>query len=227
MSSLMEFLVVGSSAGAVYGKATPLYLFLFNIIVDVLQLMILQASREGLLLHPFVDDLTYHVIQYADDTLIVIRAIPQHVVNLKKILDDFSVATGLTINFHKSNFVPIKTTSAAALSMANSFGCAISSFPKTYLGLPLSTYKLRKKCLPTNERWFRHHLSTSAACPSCCQDEDTEQLLLQCPQARAEVWKYFYPEFDKQGPSNLADLWTSHCQSYATTTITTAIAWSI
>jgi hypothetical protein len=30
-----------------------------------------------------------------------------------------------------------------ALSMANTFGYAVSSFPQTYLGLPLSIYKLR------------------------------------------------------------------------------------
>jgi hypothetical protein len=117
--------------------------FLFNIIVDVLQQMVLQASREGLLLHPLVEDIPCPVLQYADDTLIIIRAIPEHVVNLKKVLDDFSTATGLTINFHKSTFVPIVTNQAMALSMATTFGCVVFSFPQTYLGLPLSIYKLR------------------------------------------------------------------------------------
>ncbi|KAK1621107.1 hypothetical protein QYE76_026624 [Lolium multiflorum] len=80
---------------------------------------------------------------YADDTLIIIRTIPGHVENLKKVLDDFSAATGLTINFHKSTFVPIKVDNASALSMAAAFGCTVSTFPQTYLGLPLSPYKLR------------------------------------------------------------------------------------
>jgi hypothetical protein len=34
------------------------------------------------------------------------------------------------------------TDQATALSMANAFGCVVSSFPQTYLGLPLSIYKL-------------------------------------------------------------------------------------
>jgi hypothetical protein len=83
------------------------------------------------------------VLQYADDTLIIIRAVPGHVENLKKVLDDFSAATGLTINFHKSTFVPVKVDNASAISMAAAFGCEVSTFPQTYLGLPLSPYKLR------------------------------------------------------------------------------------
>jgi hypothetical protein len=59
------------------------------------------------------------------------------------LLDDFSTATGLTINFHKSTFVPIKTDCEDANAMAAAFGCDISSFPQTYLGLPLSPHKLR------------------------------------------------------------------------------------
>ncbi|KAK1685871.1 hypothetical protein QYE76_046719 [Lolium multiflorum] len=124
-------------------QGDPLSPFLFNIIVDVLQQMLLHASREGLLQHPLVDDLTCPVLQYADDTLIIIRAIPEHVANLKRILDEFSAATGLTINFHRSTFVPIKTDPDTALTIATTFGCAISSFPQTYLGLPLSIYKMR------------------------------------------------------------------------------------
>jgi hypothetical protein len=48
------------------------------------------------------------VLQYADDALIIIRAIPGHVATLKALLDNFSAATGLTINFHKSTFSPSK-----------------------------------------------------------------------------------------------------------------------
>jgi hypothetical protein len=52
---------------------------------------------------------------------------------------------------------------------------------------------------------------TTLARPSCSQDEDTDHHLLLCPQAR-EVFGYFNPDFSARGPSNLADLWTSHCQ---------------
>jgi hypothetical protein len=60
----------------------------------------------------------------------------------QKFLGDFTAASGLAINFHKSTFVPIETDPSAATDMVTTFGCSISSFPQTYLGLPLSTPKL-------------------------------------------------------------------------------------
>jgi hypothetical protein len=62
---------------------------------------------------------------------------------LKSILDEFSLATRLTINFHKSTFVPIHVDTDVASDMAQILGCEVSSFPQTYLGLPLSPHKIR------------------------------------------------------------------------------------
>ena len=62
---------------------------------------------------------------------------------LKSILGEFSKATGLTINFHKSTFVPPHINQDTGLAIANVLGCALSTFPQTYLGLPLSPQKLR------------------------------------------------------------------------------------
>ena len=54
-----------------------------------------------------------------------------------------NVATGLTINYHKSTFVPMNVDAATASTMATVLGCELSTFPQTYLGLPLSPHKLR------------------------------------------------------------------------------------
>ena len=62
---------------------------------------------------------------------------------LKHILDSFSAATGLAINFHKSTFVPMNMNDSTARRMADVLGFSLSSFPQTYLGLPLSPQKLR------------------------------------------------------------------------------------
>jgi hypothetical protein len=51
---------------------------------------------------------------------------------LKQILDDFSLATGLTINFHKSTFVAMNVDDPTANAMATALGCALSTFPQTY-----------------------------------------------------------------------------------------------
>jgi hypothetical protein len=94
-------------------------------------------------LHPLVDDLPCPVIQYADDTLLILRAEHSQVRRLRELLDLFSQATGLHINFHKSTFVPVGgVTAELASDLANILGCPVSSFPQTYLGLPLSDHKL-------------------------------------------------------------------------------------
>ncbi|XP_071680972.1 uncharacterized protein [Lolium perenne] len=62
---------------------------------------------------------------------------------LREILDLFSQATCLHINFHKSTFVPVGGVSAELASeLASILGYPVSSFPQTYLGLPLSDHKL-------------------------------------------------------------------------------------
>jgi hypothetical protein len=68
--------------------------------------------------------------------LIIVKASVLSMNVLKTILDDFSAATGLTINFHKSTFVPIHTSVEDATAMAAVLRYSVSSFPHTYLGYP-------------------------------------------------------------------------------------------
>ena len=81
-------------------QGDPLSPFLFIIVADVLQRLILQASTVGSLCHPVDSSLPCPVLQYADDTLILTKGNIQSMHILKKILDVLSLATGLTINFH-------------------------------------------------------------------------------------------------------------------------------
>jgi mannosylglycoprotein endo-beta-mannosidase len=120
-------------------QGDPLSPYLFNIVVDVLRAMLLQASVNGLLHHPIVENSPCPVLQYADDTIIIIRSSEDDIRNLKVVLDSFSVATGLQINFHKSTFAPIHVEQIRSVFLAGILGCPVATFPQTYLGLPLST----------------------------------------------------------------------------------------
>ncbi|KAF8733580.1 hypothetical protein HU200_014885 [Digitaria exilis] len=124
-------------------QGDPISPYLFIIIADVLQRLIQQASRNGLLQHPLDLSLPCPVLQYADDILILIQGSAQAMGTLKSILDAFSMATGLTINYHKSTFVPMHIDDMLASEMASTLGCSISQFPQPYLGLRLSPHKLR------------------------------------------------------------------------------------
>jgi hypothetical protein len=79
--------------------------------------------------HPLATDLPCPVLQYADDTLILCQADTSAVCHLKRVLDDFATSTGLSINFHKSCFIPMHVSPDNAQSMAAVLGCPISSFP--------------------------------------------------------------------------------------------------
>lgn len=91
----------------------------------------LHALPGRSLLHPLCSDVLFPVLQYADDTLLI-----------KSILASFSVFSGLQINFHKSTLVPISVDDGTASEIARLLGCPVSSFPCTYLGLPLSVNKI-------------------------------------------------------------------------------------
>jgi hypothetical protein len=92
--------------------------------------------------HPLIPGSACPVLQYADDTLIFLPATPNAILAMKDTLQDFELATGLSINYHKTMFLPLGISEDAALELASIFGANISSFPQTYLGLPLSPHKL-------------------------------------------------------------------------------------
>jgi hypothetical protein len=80
-------------------QGEPLSPYLFIIVADVLQRLIRKARVEGGLAHPLYNDIRFPVLQYADNTLILCKASASAASYLKKVLGDFALATGLSINF--------------------------------------------------------------------------------------------------------------------------------
>jgi hypothetical protein len=81
------------------------------------------------------------VVQYADDTIIVMQGEEHQLLILKDILHKIELSSGLKVNYHKSCLVPININAQKTDSLAASFGCMVGSFPFTYLGLPLGLTK--------------------------------------------------------------------------------------
>jgi hypothetical protein len=124
-------------------QGDPLSPLIFVLAADLLQSAINKAFREGLLRAPYSPDygMDYPVVQYADDTLVIMPADISQILTMKKILQDYADSTGLKINFHKSSMIPINIPAQSAQSIASLLGCSIASMPFTYLGLPLGTTK--------------------------------------------------------------------------------------
>ncbi|XP_073357981.1 uncharacterized protein [Aegilops tauschii subsp. strangulata] len=79
------------------------------------------------------------VVQYADDTILVMPACPDQSACMETILEDYAASVGLKINFHKSTLIPINIDRQCAIELARVFGCSVGSLPFTYLGLPMGT----------------------------------------------------------------------------------------
>jgi hypothetical protein len=111
---------------------------LFVLAADLLQSILNKAVQHHLLrLAIPAPSLDFPIIQYAYDTLIVLEASATQLFFLKGVLQSFNDSTGLKINFSKSMIVPINLSNEKLNHLVRTFGCQTSSFPFTYLGLPL------------------------------------------------------------------------------------------
>jgi retron-type reverse transcriptase len=120
-------------------QGDPLSPLLFVLAADLLQSIINKAKDCGILKLPI--PLSYGsdfpVIQYADDTILILEACPRQLFFLKAMLNSFADSTGLHVNYHKSNIYPINVSEQKMTVLANTFHCKVGSLPFTYLGLPL------------------------------------------------------------------------------------------
>lgn len=128
-------------------QGDPLSPYLFLLVADTLQALIRENTST--IRHPFIDGDGCVTLQYADDTLIVLRGDLQEVLKLKEVLNWFAEATGLTINYHKSSIVPIHMDPSQTELCINAMGCSLQSFSQNYLGLPLSASKFPASAFST------------------------------------------------------------------------------
>lgn len=70
--------------------------------------------------HQYTAD--FPIIQYADDTLIVLEGCPRKRFSLKSLLQSFADSTGLKVNYAKSMMVPINIEPDGLQSLAQTLG---------------------------------------------------------------------------------------------------------
>lgn len=145
-------------------QGDPLSPLLFVLGADLLQSILNNAKEQGQLQLPIQinHNQDFPIIQYADDTLIIMDGCPLQLLHLKYLLQSFATSTGLKVNFNKSMMVPINISEERIQQLAQTFGCSIGKMPFTYLGLPLGLTKPRfEEFLPMVSRCERRLLSTS------------------------------------------------------------------
>jgi hypothetical protein len=110
--------------------------------MDVLNSLFTKADSEGLL-SPLLST-GQRLSLYADDVALFIRPNDQDLMLTKNILLAFGEASGLQTNLKKSCVIPIWCDEEVHGAVNDTLQCATTSFPTTYLGLPISDKKLRK-----------------------------------------------------------------------------------
>jgi len=142
-------------------QGNPMSPILFNIVVDMLAILIARAKEaglvEGVIPNLIQDGLS--ILQYADDIVIFMSHDVEKVVNMKLLLSTFEQLSGLKINFHKSKIFCFGKAKEHELFYSQLFGCVIGKYPFRYLGLPMNTRKLNNKDWKAIEERIEKRLS--------------------------------------------------------------------
>ena len=101
-------------------QGDPLSPLLFVLAADLLQSIVNKAWLMGVLTHPISNNFggDFPILQYADDTLLVLPGNARTLFNLKGLLRSFSDSCGLHVNLSKSFLVPINMTNNKAQHLA-------------------------------------------------------------------------------------------------------------
>ena len=128
-------------------QGDPISPLLFNLIGDVLTRM-LSKAMENNLIGRLLTNFKYGGVvslQYADDTILFSDCDEAHLKNLKCCLAWFEQLSGMRINFHKSELIPMNLEADEVHKISHIFCCPIGSFPIKYLGIPLHFENLKRE----------------------------------------------------------------------------------
>jgi len=125
-----------------------------------------QKRVVGVLSHLIHGGISH--IRYVDDTVIMIDAFDQSILNLMLILYYFEWLSGLKINFHKSEVFVFGVEQLEKERMANMLNCTLGAWPMKYLGIPLYDNRLgssafaglKEKMVRRLDLWKGKHLSS-------------------------------------------------------------------
>jgi hypothetical protein len=125
-------------------QVDPLSSILFNIVANVLAILISRAKNEGWVgsLIPHLVDGGVSILQYGDDTILFLEHDLEKVMNMKLILCIFEQLYGFKINFHKSEIFCFGKAKDLEYEYKHIFGCETGSLPLRYLGIPIHYRKL-------------------------------------------------------------------------------------
>jgi hypothetical protein len=142
-------------------QGDPLSPLLFDVVGDGLALLMKKGQEEGLVkgLVPHLVDGGISILQYADDTILLLEDSLENARNVKYILCLFEQVSGLKINFHKSEILCLGEARERSLSYSEIFTCPTAELPMKYLGTPVDEKKLAvSQWSPVQEKFAKKNL---------------------------------------------------------------------
>uniref|UniRef100_A0A453HDE7 Reverse transcriptase domain-containing protein n=1 Tax=Aegilops tauschii subsp. strangulata TaxID=200361 RepID=A0A453HDE7_AEGTS len=138
-------------------------------VVDALA-VILDKAKAASHIHGITPHLAggagISLLQYTDDTIIMVEGSETDISNLKFLLFCFQQMSGLKINFDKSDVMVMGYSPDECLGIANQLNGRLGTFPTNYLGTPISdsrstvadlrstVAKLQTRIEPWQGRWL-------------------------------------------------------------------------
>jgi hypothetical protein len=143
-------------------QGDPLSPMLFNIIADMLAIIINRAKDDGQVggLIPHLVEGGVSILQYADDMILFMEHDIDKAINMKLILCLFEQLSGLKINFHKSELFCFGKAKDNQNNYKEIFGCAIGALSFKYLGILIHFRKLLIKERKVIEDRFEKKLAS-------------------------------------------------------------------
>jgi hypothetical protein len=109
--------------------------------------MVKLVDSRGLLTPHCPRSIKQRVSLYAGDVVVFLSQVVLDLVMIKEILELFRRATGLATNLNKSKAFPIRCAEVQLDLITHTLGCECTDFPCTYLGVPLSPWRLPKSAM--------------------------------------------------------------------------------
>jgi hypothetical protein len=126
----------------------PLSPLLFVLAAELLQYVVNKAAQSVVISFPLDHDRhsQFPIVQYVDDTLMIMKATQQDLFRLKGVLHSFTMSTRLKVNYAKSCLIPINPEDNKTTQFARVFGCLAGAFLWAFLwsfpGRRLETFSL-------------------------------------------------------------------------------------
>ncbi|GJR94726.1 RNA-directed DNA polymerase, eukaryota, partial [Tanacetum coccineum] len=141
-------------------QGDPLAPFLFILVMESLHLSVSRAVNEGVFkgiqLH---ESLMISHLFYADDVMFLGEWSDTNLKSLTNILKCFFLASGLKINFHKSQLLGIGVPPETINQGASLIGCGVLHTPFNYLGVPVGNLMSRHSAWTSVIQKLRARLS--------------------------------------------------------------------